>query len=146
MTETTTITIIRQVPVGVERAFDAWVDPAELTQWWWPQWPDTTYDLDPRERGGYRIYSSAVGMGVIGTFTAVSCPGLLEMTWAWVNSDELTQVDSTSVIDTVEVRFTPTADGTEVTVRHTSTEHDTDGGVEQGWNDVMDRLPCRFTA
>ncbi|WP_298750460.1 hypothetical protein [uncultured Serinicoccus sp.] len=29
--------------------------------------------------------------------------------------------------------------GTEVTVRHTSTEHA--GAYEQGWNDVLDRLP-----
>jgi len=141
MTETTTITISRQVPVGPERAFAAWLDVAELARWWWPQWPDTTYELDPREGGAYRISSAAVGMGIEGRFTTLDRPRTLAMTWTWIDDDALAEADATHVADTVEVQFTPNAAGTEVTVRHTSTEHVVGGGFEQGWNDVMDRLP-----
>ncbi|GAB2619911.1 SRPBCC family protein [Pseudactinotalea suaedae] len=144
MTETTTITITRQVPVDPERAYAAWLDVAELAQWWWPQWPDTTYELDPREGGAYRIFSAAVGVGVEGRFTTVDRPRTLVMTWTWIDDD--TEADATAVVDTVDVRFTPNAEGTEVTVRHTSTEQLAGGGFEQGWNDVMDRLPGHLAA
>ena len=146
MNETTTITITRQVPVGPERAFEAWVDPAELAQWWWPQWPDTTYELDPREGGEYRIYSAAVGMGITGTFTTVAKPATLGMTWIWISDDTPAEVEGAPVVDQVEVTFTPNEQGTDVTVRHTSTEHVAEGGAEQGWNDCMDRLPGHFSA
>lgn len=144
MSETTTITIARQVPVGPDRAFEAWVDVAELAQWWWPQWPDTTYELDAREGGDYRIYSAAVGMGVTGTITTLDRPNTLAMTWVWISDDTAAEVAGAPVVDTVDVQFVPNAEGTEVVVRHTSTEHITDGGAEQGWNDVMDRLPGHF--
>ena len=39
-----------------------------------------------------------------------------------------------------EVTFEPDEGGTQVTVAHTSSEHVPDGGAEQGWNDVLDRL------
>lgn len=66
------------------------------------------------------------------------------MTWIWISDDEPAQVDGTPVVDTVDVTFTPSPHGTEVTVRHTSTEHIAGGGAEQGWNDVLDRLPTHL--
>lgn len=141
MSETTTITVTRQVPVDADRAFTAWVDPAELAQWWWPQWPDTVYEVDPRPGGTYRIYSAAVGMGVTGELTRFDPPRGFTMTWLWFSNGTPAEANGKPVIDTVEVSFTPLGSGTEVTVRHTSTEHISDDGAEQGWNDVLDRLP-----
>lgn len=146
MSETTTITIVREVSVAPERAFRAWVDPVELAQWWWPQWPDTTYDLDPREGGTYRIHSAAVGMGVTGTFTTLAPPSMLAMTWIWISDGSPAEIDGEPVVDDVEVTFSPRGQGTEVTVRHTSTAHIADGGAEQGWNDCLDRLPRYLSA
>lgn len=140
-----TITVVRQVPVGLDRAYTAWVDPVELAQWWWPQWPDTTYQVDVREGGRYRIHSAAVGMGVEGEFTAVDRPRGFTMTWVWISDGEPAQTAGQPVVDTVEVSFTPSGEGTEVSVRHTSTEHIAGGGAEQGWNDVLDRLPQHLT-
>ena len=48
--------------------------------------------------------------------------------------------DVGSVVDDVVVTFEPAGEGTLVTVAHTSVAHLEDGGAEQGWNDVMDRL------
>ncbi len=138
------ITVVRHVPVDLERAFAAWVDPAELARWWWPQWPDTTYEIDARDGGRYRIHSAAVGMGVEGEFTAVDRPHGFTMTWIWISDDEPARVSGETVVDTVEVAFAVVPTGTEVTVRHTSTEHIAGGGAEQGWNDVLDRLPRHF--
>lgn len=140
----TTITITRQVPVGPDRAFEAWVDPAELAQWWWPQWPDTTYEIEARTGGHYRIHSAAVGMGVTGELTAYDPPHGFVMTWSWISDGTPAEVDGDPVVDTVQVTFRPNSSGTEVTVRHTSTEHIAGGGAEQGWNDVLDRLPTHL--
>jgi uncharacterized protein YndB with AHSA1/START domain len=140
-----TITVVRHVPVDPERAFAAWVDPAELARWWWPQWPDTTYEVDAHDGGRYRIHSAAVGMGVEGEFTAVDRPYGFTMTWIWISDDEPAQAHDDPVIDTVEVTFAVEDTGTVVTVRHTSTEHIAGGGAEQGWNDVLDRLPTHFS-
>ncbi|WP_281965906.1 SRPBCC family protein [Serinicoccus marinus] len=132
-----TITISRHVPVDAARAFRAWVDPAELARWWWPQWPDTTYEIDARQGGEVRIHSAEVGMGITGTFLDFDPPRGFTMTWVWGDDSRQEAV----VEDTVDVRFVEGEDGTEVTVRHTSTEHVPDGGAEQGWNDMLDRLP-----
>ena len=137
----TTITITRQVPVDAERAFRAWIDPGELAQWWWPQWPETTYEVDAWEGGDVRIDAPNVQLGVTGTFTDYDPPRRFVMTWVWVSDGTAAQARGEAVVDTVEVTFDAVDGGTEVTVRHTSTEHEEDGGAEQGWNDVLGRLP-----
>jgi hypothetical protein len=38
------------------------------------------------------------------------------------------------------VAFEPDGGGTRVTVEHASAEHAPDGGAEQGWSDVLERL------
>lgn len=137
----TTITITRHVSADADRAFDAWMEPEQLARWWWPQWPDTTYAVEAKEGGEVRIYSPAVGMGVTGTFTAFDRPHGFTMTWVWISDGTPAEVAGDTVVDTVEVTFDEVSGGTEVTVRHTSTEHEEGGGAEQGWNDVLDRLP-----
>ena len=139
-----TITVTRHVPVDGHRAFQAWMDPAELSRWWWPQWSDTTYEIDPRPGGRLSIMARAVGVGVEGVFLEHDPPHRFVMTWTWVDDPEEGAPADTAV-DTVEVTFVPVDGGTEVTVRHTSTEHEPDGGAEQGWNDVLDRLPSSLS-
>lgn len=134
-----TITLNRQVPVPADRAYRAWVDPQELAGWWWPQWQDTRYDLEPREGAEFRIHSAEGGVGVTGVLTTVEEARLLTMTWLWINGEDTVVQD---LVDVVEVRFTDNGEGSVVTVLHTSTEHESDGGAEQGWNDVLDRLPA----
>ena len=36
--------------VAADRAevYAAWLSVAELAKWWWPQIPDTTYEIDAR--------------------------------------------------------------------------------------------------
>lgn len=86
------------------------------------------------------MHSAAAGFGVTGELTVVEPPHRLAMTWIWTTGAEPTAADD-AVADLVEVTFEPDGPGTRVTVRHTSTEHVAEGGAEQGWNDVMDRLP-----
>lgn len=132
----TTLSFTRTVAVPPQDAFDAWVDPTRLATWWWPHLSDTTYAVDAREGGTLAIGSPTAGIGVRGEFLAVEPASLLRFTWNWVNDGE---VAATAGGDVVEVRFAAVDNGTEVTVEHTSDEHVTGGGAEQGWNDVLDR-------
>lgn len=43
----------------------AWLNPDRLAQWWWPQFPDTTYEVDAREGGGFRFRSEQAGLAVV---------------------------------------------------------------------------------
>jgi|GraSoiStandDraft_4_1057263.scaffolds.fasta_scaffold308782_3 uncharacterized protein YndB with AHSA1/START domain len=135
MTEST-ITITRTVAASPDRVFDAWTDVTQLAAWWWPQLAGTTYDVDARQGGCYRISSPAIGVTVSGVFTEVDRPRRLVLTWRWEDDGEPEAV----VEDTVVVTFEADADGTVVTVAHTSVAHEPEGGAAQGWNDVMDRL------
>jgi uncharacterized protein YndB with AHSA1/START domain len=130
-----TITIERVVSASPERVFAAWTDAEELAAWWWPQLAGTTYDVDARPGGRFRIHGPGIGATVSGVYTEVDPPRRLVFTWVWQDDDE-----PESVEDTVVVTFEPDDTGTRVTVAHTSSAHVPEGGAEQGWNDVMDRL------
>ncbi len=132
-----TITITRTVAATPDRVFDAWTDVAQLARWWWPQLAGTTYDVDARAGGRYRIHSPAIGITAWGEYTDVDRPRRLAFTWNWEGEGE---TDVGSVVDDVVVTFEAAGEATLVTVEHTSLVHVEDGGAEQGWNDVMDRL------
>ena len=135
-----TITISRSVAASPERVFRAWTDVEQLATWWWPQLAGTTYAVDARAGGHYRISSPAIGATVTGVFTEVDAPRRLVFTWSWEDDGQPDAV----VEDTVVVTFEPAEDGTLVTVAHTSVAHEPEGGAEQGWNDVTDRLVGLF--
>ncbi len=92
--------------------------------------------MDARPGGRFRICSPAIGATVSGVYTEVDRPRRLAFTWNWEDEGEPEPV----VEDTVVVTFEPHDDSTVVTVAHTSTAHVPEGGAEQGWNDVLDRL------
>jgi uncharacterized protein YndB with AHSA1/START domain len=131
-----TITITRTVGASPERVFAAWTDVAQLAAWWWPQLAGTTYDVDARPGGSFRISSPAIGATVSGVYSEVDPPRRLVFSWNWEDDGEPEEV----VEDTVVVTFEPEAQSTVVTVAHTSVAHLPEGGAEQGWNDVLDRL------
>jgi uncharacterized protein YndB with AHSA1/START domain len=131
-----TITIRRTVAASPDRVFAAWTDVEQLAAWWWPQLAGTTYDVDARPGGSFRISSPVIGATVSGVYTVVDRPRRLVFTWNWEDDGAPEAV----VEDTVVVTFESEAEGTVVTVAHTSTGHVPEGGAEQGWNDVLDRL------
>ena len=133
---TTSITLTRSVPAPPERVFDAWVDPAQLAAWWWPQLTDTTYDVDARVGGHYRIVAAEAGLTVEGEYTEVDRPHRLAFTWVWEGGS----FEDPDAVDDVVVTFEPVDGGTLLTVVHSSTQHLPEGGAEQGWSDVLDRL------
>jgi uncharacterized protein YndB with AHSA1/START domain len=135
---TSTITVSRTVPAPPARVFAAWTDVDRLATWWWPQLAGTTYAVDARVGGRFRIESPVIGATVTGTYTEVDPPRLLAFTWVWQDEGE-----PPSSEDTVVVTFVADEAGTHVTVAHTSAEHVPDGGAQQGWHDVLDRLAAQ---
>ncbi|MGH8775615.1 MAG: SRPBCC family protein [Jiangellaceae bacterium] len=116
-----------------ERLFRAFTDPAELARWWWPERFATTYALDVRDGGAFRIRSDAADMGISGNYVEVARPERLRMTWAW---------DGEQGVTNVAVEFREVDDGrTEVIVTHSAnaSAEDRDNHA-QGWRDCLSRL------
>ena len=61
---TGTVTVTRRVAATPDRVFAAWTDAERLAAWWWPQLAGTTYDVDARPGGRFRIRSPAIGATV----------------------------------------------------------------------------------
>ena len=133
MTATTEITMSQVVHAPPEQVYAAWLDPDQLATWWWPQIPDTTYELDAVVGGGYRIRSEAAGMGVHGTVVALEEPHRIELTWVWEDGDEH------GLEERVVVHLAAHGHGTELTVRHW-TESEGADDFRQGWTDCLERL------
>lgn len=116
----------------------AWLDADRLAQWWWPQWPDTTYEIDAREGGGYRFHSAAADFGVHGTILRIGPQEDPElwMTWNW---DIGAEQDGPEEL--VRVRFEEHEGGTNVVMEHRLARAGEDtANPTQGWTDVMSRL------
>jgi uncharacterized protein YndB with AHSA1/START domain len=128
----------RHVAAAVGSVYASWTEVDLLSRWWWPMFPDTEYVIDARVGGLYRMASKAAGFGVHGQFTAVEPARRLVMTWCWEDGDDRGPIEIVSVdfvADAVSDR-TGLA-GTTVTVTHPCSDSD---NLEQGWNDVLDRL------
>jgi uncharacterized protein YndB with AHSA1/START domain len=128
------ITLTRTVAASPDRVFAWWTEADLLATWWWPQLAGTSYDVDARQGGGYRIESPVIGAVVGGVYAEVDPPRRLAFTWVW-EQDGIAEPE-----EQVEVDLEPDGAGTAVTVRHRSADVLEGSSTEQGWKDVLDRL------
>lgn len=126
----------RLVGAAPAAVWDAWTTEAGLARWWWAGWDDTTYSVDARVGGGYRITAPAAGIEVRGDYLALEPPHRIEMTWIW--SDE----DGDGPVERVVVELVGEGDATRVRVLHTGpwTTPEPAANYAQGWDHVLDRL------
>jgi uncharacterized protein YndB with AHSA1/START domain len=103
------------IAVAPERVFEALVDPAQVPQWWGKEgvYVCKLYEADLRIGGGWR--SSGIGpdgnpFEVKGKFLEIDRPRILAYTWiaSWTGDAQTT----------VRWELVPTAQGTQVTIRH----------------------------
>ncbi len=134
----TEITLTQVVPAPPELVYAAWTDPARLSTWWWPQLPDTTYEVHAVVGGSYRFRSEAAGIGVHGRFVELTPPHRLELSWAW--EDGPTDGGEHGPAERVVVVLAPTEGGTLVTVTHAVLDPAEVEDFRQGWADCLDRL------
>jgi uncharacterized protein YndB with AHSA1/START domain len=127
------LTITRTLAFPVDRVWRAMTDPAALAAWFWPQRFGPTAEVDLRVGGRYRIDGPAAGMAASGEYVTVEPPHKLVFTWVW---------DGEPGETLVTVDLTPTAGGTELTLRHARFPDDQQRDQHaQGWYDCLDRLP-----
>lgn len=133
-----TVRVEQSVPAPPAEVCVAWLKPDRLAQWWWPQFPDTTYDVDPREGGGFRFHSEQAGLGAHGSYLYLGPEDAPEiwMTWNWEGGA------GSAPEELVRVRFQEQEGfGTTVILEHRLADPGEDvDNPTQGWTDVMERL------
>ena len=129
------IGIEQVVAAAPQRVWSAWTTPEGLASWWWPHLPDTTYAVDARRGGQYRISSVQAGISVRGTFQRVDEPRELVFSWVWRTESEEEPEDR------VTVGFADLGnDTTRVVVGHQMSSGGSGEDYRQGWSDVLARL------
>jgi uncharacterized protein YndB with AHSA1/START domain len=130
------LVVERVIDAPVERVWGAWTTEAGLATWWWTGWDDTTYEIDLRVGGRYRITADSVGIEVSGEFVEVAPPHRLVITWVWEDAD------GRGPVERVAVDLIDAGSRTVVRIHHSGpwTTADPASDYEQGWNHVLDSL------
>ena len=143
------LVIERTLNAPPERVFDAFTDPEQLTQWWWPRgFTCPAAEVDLRVGGTYRLamlwpdsvptenpFSHYMG----GEYYEIERPHHLVMSGR-AGNDEQGELFATLIDITLE----PRNGGTALTMRQSYFEPlpppAAMGGAEQGWNEQLDKL------
>ncbi|MHB8719494.1 MAG: SRPBCC family protein [Candidatus Dormibacteria bacterium] len=143
------LVIERHFDASPDRVFDAFTDPAQLVQWWWPHgFSCPAAEVDLRVGGTYRIamtwpgavevenqFSHAMG----GEYFEIDRPHHLVMSGRVFN-DEQGELFATLIDLTLDVHD----GGTLLTMRQSYFEPlpppQALAGAEQGWSEQLDKL------
>ncbi|MRG60328.1 SRPBCC domain-containing protein [Agromyces sp. CFH 90414] len=132
---TPAVGVSRRIRASAERLFDAWLDPAALTQWMRRPGDDAPVVVaDARVGGGFSITMHGPTGHVVhvGEYVEIDRPRALSFTW---RSEHTVGVDSI-----VHVTFTPDDDATVVAVRHELLPDEASAGKHRaGWSEILDR-------
>ena len=132
-----TVNITKNINAPIEKVFDAWLDPAMLTQFILPApgMPQPEVENDPREGGRFSIIMD-VGDNKIphhGTYLTINRPEELVFSWESPFSVNGSQVAlQFSAID---------ANTTQVELTHTKfADEESRANHEGGWGNILDML------
>jgi uncharacterized protein YndB with AHSA1/START domain len=98
-----TLRLERLLPLSIEQAFTAWIDPAAIARWFihaadvrWVIAPQ----VDARPGGGFRFHvaGEAGGFEFMGAYREVATHTRLEFTWRWRSLPNLKGPGDTSVL------------------------------------------------
>lgn len=143
------LVIERTIQAPPERVFDAFTDPRQLTQWWWPNGFTCPFaEVDLRVGGTYRLamvwpddvpVEAQFSHSLIGEFYEVERPHRLVMSGRSVN-DELGELFATLI----QLTFEGCDAGTNLTMRQSYFEPlppaEAFAGAEKGWSEQLDKL------
>lgn len=134
------LTIERVVLASPERVWTAWTTADGLARWWWTFLEGTTFAVDARVGGTYRIDSPNAGIGVHGTYLSIEAPSQFTATWVWVDDG----IDG--ALEHISVSFDEDPGGTKLTIVHEGpwTTCEPMDAYEQGWLDTLSRLDRAF--
>lgn len=136
------LTMSRTFAADRERVWRAWTTAEGLATWWWSHLPGTTYAVDLRVGGDYRIDATAAGFGVAGTFVEVDAPGRLVMSWTWLDDGVPGPTEQ------VEVVLVEVPGGTRVDLTHIGpwTTPQPADDYRTGWTSTLDSLGALLLA
>ncbi|PIT97898.1 MAG: SRPBCC domain-containing protein [Candidatus Andersenbacteria bacterium CG10_big_fil_rev_8_21_14_0_10_54_11] len=126
----------RIIAAPIEKVWQVWTDPTEMTQWYAPETLTTPEaEVDLAVGGVYRIVMSGPDERhvAVGTFTAVEPLRTLSFTWRWEEDKQNTQV--TVTLEEIEPGTT------KVTLRHEGFADEM--GVQRhthGWRSTLNKL------
>ena len=143
------LVIERTLNATPERVFDAFTDPTQLTQWWWPNgFSCPAAEVDLRVGGTFRIAmewpdfiptENRFSHHFAGEYYEIDRPSRLVMSGRAVN-DEQGELFATLI----EISLQPRDGGTALTVRQSYFEPmpppEALAGAEQGWTEQLDKL------
>jgi uncharacterized protein YndB with AHSA1/START domain len=137
---TATLRIERIVPAPPERVWSAWTTAEGLASWWWSFLDGTTYAVDARVGGSYRIDSPKAGIGVHGEYLSLDAPHRFTATWIWVDDG------TDGEVETISVSLAEHPSGTKLTIVHEGpwTTREPMDAYEQGWQDTLSQLDSAF--
>jgi uncharacterized protein YndB with AHSA1/START domain len=148
-TPTKQLVVERTLRASPERIFDAFTDPEQLTQWWWPKgFTCPAAEVDLRVGGTYKLamqWPDAIPGGdqfahhMAGEYYEIDRPHRLLMSGRAVN-EEQGELFATLIEVTLEERD----EGTALTMRQSYFEPmppaEALNGADQGWNEQLDKL------
>ena len=143
------LVVERTFKASPERVFDAFTDPEQLTQWWWPEgFTCPAAEVDFRVGGRYKLamqWPEAIPMSdqfahhMAGEYFEIDRPRRLLMSGRAVN-DEQGELFATLIEVTLDERD----GGTALTMRQSYFDPmpppEALGGAEQGWKEQLDKL------
>ena len=143
------LVIERTLKASPERVFDAFTDPEQLTQWWWPKgFTCPAAQVDLRVGGTYKLAmqwpdaiptSDQFAHYMGGEYFEIDRPHRLLMSGRAVNDDQ-----GELFATLIEVTLEEHHGGTALTMRQSYFDPmppaEALGGAEQGWNEQLDKL------
>ena len=143
--EKTSLQIKRFINAPRARVYAAWTDPAQLKEWFGPEFVQThDFAADVSVGGKYRwdlINQEGEEMSVFGEYRELVSEKKIVFTWKWDDDDVWENRDSI-----VTVELSDRDGGTELLLKHEQlpSEESRDRHNE-GWNSVLDRLEKFFS-
>ncbi len=129
----TTIRIERALPAEPARVWEAWTQPDLMDRWFCPN-PElrVSSHADAREGGAFRVNMGGEYI-VVGSYTRLEQPAVLESTWQWEHETHTTLL---------RLELAPDDDGgTDLVLTHADFTDEADAeGTRQGWELSLDRL------
>jgi uncharacterized protein YndB with AHSA1/START domain len=138
------LTITRVFDAPREAVWNAWTDPKQVSQWWGPRGFTAPFvELDARPGGELRIDMQGPDGTVYpnrGVFHEVSEPERLVLSTALVDDQGKTLIEARSTVTLAE-EGGKTRLKLEVEVVELAPEAaEARAGMEEGWNETLDRL------
>jgi uncharacterized protein YndB with AHSA1/START domain len=129
------LVVRRFIPVGRDRVFDAWLDPASLAQWMRPGGTtEATAEVDPRKGGKFRIVMvhGTERFEHTGEYLVIEPPTRLSFSWISQATDRKPTV--------VTVEFLERSGGTELVLTHRRLPLSQLDSHRSGWTDIARKL------